>query len=92
MKKNQIYIEKEIINNILHEKSFEESLHKIYEIINNTEEYAKITINIIKEFLSPYLKNLTYYLDDDNIEKTTNKIENMFQKMFSKHDKKNYEE
>ena len=42
------------------------------------------------DFIIPYFKKLTYYLLDENIESTNNKIENCFQKNFNKSTKKKY--
>lgn len=86
--KNKIYTEKEIITDILNTNSFDKSYKKIYQILNKSERYSEIIVRILKKFILPSLRNLTYYLDNNMIEKTSNKIENIFQKIFSKHDKK----
>ena len=43
---------------------------------------------ILNEFIKPYFKNLTYAIENRNIAFTSNKIENLFQKVFPKSIKK----
>ena len=43
---------------------------------------------IVWKFTIPYFKKLTTHLENENIPSTNNKIENIFQKVFSKHIKR----
>ena len=42
------------------------------------------------DLIIPFFKKLTFYLLDENVEPTNNKIENIFQKNFNKSIKKKY--
>lgn len=53
-------------------------------LFNLREELPEIIKKIYLNFILPYFKNLTYYIENRNIEYTTNKIENAFQKIFPK--------
>lgn len=43
---------------------------------------------LLWKFIVPYFKNLTLYMENPNVESITNKLENLFQKIFGKHFKK----
>ena len=54
------------------------------------KKYSKnnFTIKIVDKFIIPYFQKLTTHLENTNIPSTNNKIENIFQKIFSKHIKR----
>lgn len=54
------------------------------------DSFSAVISKIFFDFVLSYFKNLTYYLENPRIELTTNKIENLFQKIFSKHIKRIY--
>ena len=54
------------------------------EILNQIKDYSKVIQSIAMNLLMPYFKTFFAYLEDGNIERTTNKIENIFQKTFPK--------
>ena len=60
------------------------------ELIGRSGELPEIIYKILWEFIVPYFKYLTWHLDDDNIESTSNKLENCFLKNFNKTTKKMY--
>ena len=60
------------------------------ELINEMESFPTIIYKIMWDLIIPYFKKLTYYLLDENVEPTNNKIENIFQKNFNKSVKKKY--
>lgn len=54
------------------------------EILNQIRDYSKIIQSITMDLLRPYFKTFFAYLLDENIERTSNKLENKFQKTFPK--------
>jgi len=54
------------------------------EILNQIKDYSKVIQSIAMNLLMPYFKTFFAYLEDGNIERTSNKIENVFQKTFPK--------
>ena len=54
------------------------------EILNQIKDYSKVIQLIAMNLLMPYFKTFFAYLEDENIERTSNKIENVFQKTFPK--------
>ncbi len=62
------------------------------EILNQIRDYSKVIQSIIMDSLMPSFKTYFAYLEDENIERTSNKLENKFQKTFPKSIKKNNED
>ena len=60
------------------------------ELFLKNKEFPKVISDLYWKFTVPYFKNLTYYLEFDFIDSTSNKIENFFQKVFPKHIKKKF--
>jgi len=54
------------------------------EILNQISDYSKVIQSIAMDLLMPYFKTFFAYLEDENIEQTSNKLENKFQKTFPK--------
>jgi len=56
------------------------------EILNQIKDYSKVIQSIAMNLLMPYFKTFFAYLEDENenIERTSNKLENKFQKTFPK--------
>ena len=82
-------------------KSYLGEVYKIYDVKNQEEvadvvngliersnEFPEIINKIINERIQPYYKNLTYFLEDSNIEATSNLIERLFKDIFDKSIKK----
>ena len=57
-------------------------------MFNQRNEFPEIIYGLFVRFVLPYFKSLTYYLEDSEIERTSNKIENAFGNIFPKHIKK----
>ena len=80
-------IKKEIFK-IWDKNNIKKSKKVLKKIIKENKEYKEIIIPLLRDFIYPYFKNLTYYFENENIESTSNKIENLFQKVFPKSIKK----
>jgi hypothetical protein len=65
-------------------ESFKNARNKFNEILNKINNYSKVIQSIIHNSLMPYFKTFFAFLEDENIERTSNKIENCFQKTFPK--------
>lgn len=59
-------------------------------LIKKNDSLPPIISKILWDFIVPYFKNLTFHLSDDNIESTSNKLENYFHQNFNKSIKKLY--
>ena len=84
----ELYKQKDEINNIINTTDYNQSLNNIQNILKKPKEYYTVIYSICKDFLRPYLRNITQYMENPKIESTSNKIENMFQKIMPKHIKK----
>ncbi|MDO5850580.1 MAG: transposase family protein, partial [Methanobacteriaceae archaeon] len=59
-------------------------------LISKDNEFPPIIKQIMWKLIISYFKNLTYYLENDFLESTSNKIENFFQKILPQHIKKTF--
>ena len=57
---------------------------ELQSLIFRKDEFHPAIYEIIRKFISPGYKSFIYYLKDKRIEKTSNKIENVFQKTMLK--------
>ncbi len=64
--------------------SFKKARNRMNEIINQIKDYSKVIQSIILDSLMPYFQTYFSYLLDENIERTSNKLENQFQITFPK--------
>ena len=69
-------------------ESFEEARRCENIIFEHRNELPKVIFGLFMGFIVPYFKSLTYCLDDSNVERTSNRIENAFGIIFPKHIKK----
>jgi len=76
--------EKLEIFSLFNSKSFKEARTRMDEILNQIKDYSKVIQSIIMDSLMPYIKTCFSYLLDENIERTSNKLENQFQITFPK--------
>ncbi len=65
-------------------KSFKNARKKFNEILSKISDYSEVIQSIICDSLVPYFKTFFAFLEDGNIERTSNRIENSFQKTFPK--------
>ncbi len=87
---DKIHEEKLELFSLFESKSFKKkkARKKLNEILNKINDYSKVIQLIICNSLMPYFKTFFGFLEDENIERTSNKIENAFQKTFPKSVKK----
>lgn len=98
LKENKINLEeenkikefKQLIFEILNCETIEEAKNCRDNLILKDKEFPLIIKQIMWKFIIPYFKNLTYHLESDFLESTSNKIENFFQKVLPKHIKKTF--
>jgi len=85
---NKIRKEKIELFSLFESESFRIARKKLNGILNKINDYSKVIQLIICDSLMPYFKTFFAFLEDENIERTSNKIENCFQKTFPKSVKK----
>jgi transposase-like protein len=85
---DKIRQEKLELFSLFESESFKKARNKLNEILNQINDYSKVIHSITMDLLMPYFKTFFAYLEDENIERTSNKIENVFQKTFPKSVKK----
>ncbi len=69
-------------------KSFKKARNRMNKILNQIKDYSSVIQAIIKDSLMPYFQTYFSYLLDENIERTSNKLENTFKITFPKSIKK----
>ena len=69
-------------------ESYKSARNKFDEILKKIKEFSEIIQIIILDSLMPYFKTFFNFLDDKNIEYTSNKLENFFKRTFPKSVKK----
>ena len=84
----QIKAYKKDIFAILDAYDLESAKNKRDHLIKIQNQLLEPIFRILWKFIIPCFKNLIYWLENDNIERTSNKIENIFQKIFPKSIKK----
>ena len=77
-----------LLLSILDSDSLEEAEKIRDELISQGKNLLEVIYKLSWDFIIPYFKNLTIYLKDSKIERTSNKLENSFLKIFNKHIKK----
>ncbi len=77
-----------LIFNMLDAEDYESALNIKKELYLKQKGLPKPIFKILWKLIIPHFKNLTYNLKNNKIESTSNKIENIFQKVFPKHIKK----
>lgn len=87
---NLILDYKDIFYEILTSTNLKEAENIKNNMIKKNNDLPKIISKILWDFIVPYFKNLTFHLLDENIESTSNKLENYFHQNFNKSTKKLY--
>ncbi len=73
-----------IIKNLFDLKDYDEAETELQSLIFRKNEFHPAIYEIIRKSISPRYKSFIYHLKDKRIEKTSNKIENAFQKTMPK--------
>ena len=73
-----------MIKNLFDLENYEDANKEFQSLIFREKEFHPIIYKIIKKSISPRYKNFIYHLKYNKIEKTSNKIENAFQKTMPK--------
>ena len=74
----------EIIKNLFDLDDYDEAKKELKSLIFRKNEFHPAIYEIIRKSISPRYKSFIYHLKDKRIEKTSNKIENAFQKTMPK--------
>jgi hypothetical protein len=85
---DQIREEKLELFSLFESKSFKNARTILNKMLNKINGYSKAIQSILCGSLMPYFNTFFAFLEDGNIERTSNKIENVFQKTFPKSVKK----
>lgn len=59
---------------------YNEFKNEVQSLINSKDDFHPVIYKIIRKFIFSRYKSFIYHLKDNKIEKTSNKIENAFQK------------
>ena len=84
--KNQL----EMVKNLFDLNDYEEAKKELESLIYRKNEFHHVIYEIIRKSIVPRYKSFIYHLKDSRIEKTSNKIENAFQKTMPKSRKKTF--
>ncbi|MCQ2976911.1 MAG: hypothetical protein MJ232_02745 [archaeon] len=84
--KNQL----EMIKNLFDLDDYDEAKKEFESLIYRKNEFHNVIYEIIRKSIVPRYKSFIYHLKDSKIERTSNKIENAFQKTMPKSRKKTF--
>ena len=73
-----------MIKNLFNLENYEDANKKFQSLIYREKEFYPMIYKIIRKSIPPRYKNFIYHLKDKKIEKTSDKIENAFQKNHAK--------
>jgi transposase-like protein len=86
--KSKIREEKLKLFSLFDSKSYKCARNKFNEILSKIKDFSEIIQSIVLDSLMPYFKTFFSFLDDKNIECTSNKLENLFKRTLPKSVKK----
>ena len=73
-----------MIKDLFYLNNYDEFKNKVQSLINRKDDFNPVIYKIIRKFIFQRYKIFSYHLKDKKIEKTSNKIENAFQKTMPK--------
>ena len=79
-----------MIKNLFNLKEYEETEKELQSLIYRKNEFHPAIYKIIRKSIVPRYKSFIYHMKDKKIEKTSNKIENAFQKTMPKSRKRTF--
>ena len=80
----------QMIKNLFDLENYDEANKELQSLIYRKNEFHPIIYKIIRKSISPRYKNFIYHIKDKKIEKTSNKLENAFQKTMPKTRKRTF--
>ena len=80
-----------MIKDLFDLNDFDEFKNELKSLIYRKDDFNTVIYKIIRKFIFPRYKIFIYHLKDKKIEKTSNKIENAFQKTMPKSRKRTFE-
>jgi len=86
--RDKIREEKLKLFSLFESKSYKSARNKFNKILNEIKQFSEIIQSIVFDSLLPYFKTYFNFLNDKNIEYTSNKIENFFKRTLPKSVKK----
>ena len=78
------------LKNLFDLEDYDEAEKELKSLIYRKNEFNKVVYEIIRKTIVPRYKSFIYHLKDSKIERTSNKIENAFQKTMPKSRKKTF--
>lgn len=85
---DKIRKEKLELFSLFYSKSYKSARNKFDKMLTKIKEFSEVIQAIILDSLMPYFKTFFNFLDDDNIDSTSNKLENFFKRTLPKSVKK----
>ena len=79
-----------MIKDLFDLNGIDEFKNDVQSLIYRKDDFHPIIYKIIRKFIFPRYKSIIYHLKDKKIEKTSNKIENAFQKTMPKSRKRTF--
>ena len=79
-----------MIKDLFDLNDYDEFKNKVQSLIYRKEDFHPVIYKIIKKSITPRYKSFIHHLKDKRIEKTSNKIENAFQKTMPKSRKRTF--
>ena len=79
-----------MIKDLFDLNDFDEFKNELQSLIYHKNDFHPVIYKIIRKFIFPRYKSFIYHLKDKKIEKTSNKIENAFQKTMPKSRKRTF--
>ena len=81
-----------MIKDLFDLNDYNEFKKEVHSLINNKDDFHPVIYKIIRKSIFPRYKSFIHHLKDKRIEKTSNKIENAFQKNNAKIQKTNIQD
>ena len=73
-----------MIKDLLDLNDYNEFKNEVQSLIYRKDDFHQVIYKIIRKSITPRHKSFIYHLKDKRVEKTSNKIENAFQKTMPK--------
>ena len=84
----EIILQKLELFNLFNSESFDIARNKFNDILSKIKDFCEVIQDIVMETIMPYFNTFFAFLKDENIDCTSNKLENCFLKTMPRHIKK----